>query len=121
VIDRREWLQITLSCVGDGVIAVDQDGRVNYLNPVAENLTGWTFADAAGEALEKVFRIVHETTGEPVQQPVRKVIELGMTVASEDNPVHLPAGAAPVILESPGFPIGLAEDAYGAVRPTGGR
>jgi PAS domain-containing protein len=48
VFDRRDWLQITLSCIGDGVITADQDGRVNYLNPVAEKLTGWTLAEAAG-------------------------------------------------------------------------
>ncbi len=79
-IDRLKWFQITLSCIGDGVIAADPEGRVNYLNPVAEKLTGWTFADAAGEEIEKIFRIVHETTGTPAQQPVRKVIERGLTV-----------------------------------------
>ena len=63
VIDRHEWFQITLSCIGDGVIAADRDGRVNYLNPVAQKLTGWTLTDAAGEKIEKVFRIVDETTG----------------------------------------------------------
>ena len=80
VIDQREWFQITLSCIGDGVIAADAEGRVNYLNPVAEKLTGWTLADAAGQEIERVFRIVHETTGKPVQQPVRNVIERGLTV-----------------------------------------
>ena len=80
VIDGREWFQITLSCIGDGVIATDPEGCVNYLNPVAEKLTGWALADAAGEEIEKVFRIVHETTGKPFQQPVRKVIERGLTV-----------------------------------------
>ncbi len=58
---------------------------MNYLNPVAEKLTGWTLADAAGEEIEKVFRIVHETTGKPVQQPVRKVIERGLTVGLGDH------------------------------------
>jgi PAS domain S-box-containing protein len=85
VIDRSEWFQITLSCIGDGVIAADREGRVNYLNPVAEKLTGWTIADAAGEEIEQVFRIVHETTGNPLQQPVREVIERGTTVALEDK------------------------------------
>ncbi len=80
VIDGREWFQITLSCIGDGVIAVDREGRVNYLNPVAEKLTGWALADAAGEEIEKIFCIVHETMGTPIQQPVRKVIERGLTV-----------------------------------------
>jgi PAS domain S-box-containing protein len=76
----REWFQITLSCIGDGVIAADPAGRVNYLNPVAEKLTGWSLADAVGEEIESVFHIVHETTGKPFQQPVRKVIQRGLTV-----------------------------------------
>jgi PAS domain-containing protein len=41
VIDGREWFQVNLSCIRDGVIAVDREGRVNYLNPAAEKLTGW--------------------------------------------------------------------------------
>jgi PAS domain S-box-containing protein len=80
VFERRDWLQITLSSIGDGVITADQDGRVNYLNPVAERLTGWTLAEAAGVEVEQVFRIIHETSREPVEQPVRKVIEMGLTV-----------------------------------------
>jgi PAS domain S-box-containing protein len=80
VFDRRDWLQITLSSIGDGVITADANGRVNYLNPVAETLTGWTLADAAGIEVEQVFRIINETTREPIEQPVRKVIERGLTV-----------------------------------------
>ena len=62
VFDRRDWLQITLSCIGDGVITADAGRRVNYLNPVAEKLTGWTLADAVGKEVEQVFQIVNETT-----------------------------------------------------------
>lgn len=80
VFDRRDWLQITLSSIGDGVITADKHGRVNYLNPVAESLTGWSLAEAAGVDVEQVFHIINETTREPVVQPVRKVIEHGITV-----------------------------------------
>ena len=78
--ERRDWLQITLAAIGDGVITADADGRVNYLNPVAENLTGWTLAEAAGMEVERVFHIVDEATGRPVEQPVRIVIQRGLTV-----------------------------------------
>jgi PAS domain S-box-containing protein len=80
VFDQRDWLQITLSSIGDGVITADREGRVNYLNPVAEALTGWKMAEATGKAIEQVFRIVNETTKQPVDQPVRLVIERGLTV-----------------------------------------
>ena len=80
VFDRRDWLQITLASIGDGVITADAHGRVNYLNPVAETLTGWTLAEATGREVEQVFHIVNETTRTPVEQPVRIVIERGLTV-----------------------------------------
>jgi PAS domain S-box-containing protein len=78
--EQRDWLKITLSSIGDGVITADAQGRVNYLNPVAETLTGWALADAAGMEVERVFHIVNETTGRPVEQPVRIVIQRGLTV-----------------------------------------
>src|SRR4051812_35937468 len=78
VFGRLDWLQIALSSIGDGVITADRDGRVNYLNPVAETLTGWTRADAAGVEVERVFCIIDETTRKPAEQPVRKVLERGM-------------------------------------------
>ncbi|MGZ3388952.1 MAG: PAS domain S-box protein, partial [Isosphaeraceae bacterium] len=78
--DQRDWLQITLSSIGDGIITTDASGRVNYLNPVAEKLTGWKLADAIGMAVEEVFHIVSEKTRKPVDQPVRKVVEQGLTV-----------------------------------------
>jgi PAS domain S-box-containing protein len=80
VFEQSEWLQVTLSCIGDGVITADQDGLVTFLNPVAETLTGWALADAAGRKVEEVFCIVSEATRELVEQPVRTVFERG-TVA----------------------------------------
>jgi PAS domain S-box-containing protein len=80
VFDRRDWLQITLASIGDGVITADADGRINYLNPIAEKLTGWTIAEATGKEVEQVFHIVNESTGQTVEQPVRIVIQRGFTV-----------------------------------------
>jgi PAS domain S-box-containing protein len=80
VLDQRDWLQITLSSIGDGVVTADAGGRVNYLNPVAEKLTGWRLSDPAGKDVEQVLHLVNETTRKHVEQPVRKVIEEGRTV-----------------------------------------
>ena len=60
--ERRELLRVTLRSIGDAVITTDVDGRVTYLNAVAESLTGWTQADAVGQPLDTVFRIVNEDT-----------------------------------------------------------
>lgn len=57
---QSEWLRVTLASIGDAVITTDADGNVTSLNPVAEQLTGWTRADARGKPLEDVFRVVDE-------------------------------------------------------------
>lgn len=68
-------LKMTLRSVGDGVITVDEKGLIEYLNPVAENLTGWKREAAKGQRFEIVFRIIHEKTRETVDSPVQKVLE----------------------------------------------
>lgn len=70
---ERETLEVTLKSIGDAVIVTDVAGRVTFLNPVAERITGWPMADARNQPFEKIFHIVNEHTGAPVEHPVRKV------------------------------------------------
>ena len=63
---EKERLAVTLRSIGDGVIATDTDGRILLMNPVAETLTGWRQEDAAGKALEQVFRRIDEHTRQGV-------------------------------------------------------
>ncbi len=69
LIESRQWLQTTLESVGDGLIACNQQRRVELMNPVAQRLTGWTLEEAKGRRLETVFRTVDEETREPVKNP----------------------------------------------------
>lgn len=62
---RRDWLRVSLSSVGDGVIVSRQSGEIAYMNAVAERLTGWGECDSLGRSLTEVFRTVDETTREP--------------------------------------------------------
>jgi PAS domain S-box-containing protein len=78
--EQEEWLQITLGSIGDAVIATDTEGRVIFMNPVAERLTGWTQAEAAGAPLAGVFRIVNEYTRQPAESPVTRVLRDGAVV-----------------------------------------
>ncbi|MCK4269851.1 MAG: PAS domain S-box protein, partial [Methanogenium sp.] len=78
--EKGEWLSTTLSSIGDGVIATDTDGIVTYLNPVAENLTGWTAKEATGRSLLDIFNIKNEYTLETVQNPVHRVLQEGLVV-----------------------------------------
>ena len=74
-----------LLSVGDGVIVCDGKGRVQLINPVAEVLTGWVRDDAVGRAIEDVFHIVNETTREPVENPVYRVLREGTVVGLADH------------------------------------
>jgi PAS domain S-box-containing protein len=77
---ESELLATTLRSIGDAVIVTDAQGRITFVNPEAERLTGWTQSDAAGQLLPDVFRIVNEKTRNSVENPVDKVIRSGGTV-----------------------------------------
>jgi PAS domain S-box-containing protein len=77
---QQEWLRVTLASIGDAVIATDTDGKVTFLNPVAEALTGWRQADAQGKNLDVIFPIANEQTGQSIENPVARVLRDGMTV-----------------------------------------
>ncbi len=71
---EKERALATLHSMGDGVISTDATGRVEYLNPIAERLTGWTTADALGRRVAEVFAIVHDSTRAPAQNPVARAL-----------------------------------------------
>mgnify|MGYP006291672951 FL=1 len=80
-------LQITLDSIGDAVIATDHRGRVTRMNPQAENLTGWTFAESQGRPLPEVFQIVNAYSRQPVKDPAAKVLALGKLVGLANHTV----------------------------------
>jgi DNA-binding response OmpR family regulator len=65
--DQHELLQVTLSSIGEAVIAADSAGLVTFMNPVAQALTGWALEDAVGKPLADVFRVVDKQDGYPVE------------------------------------------------------
>ena len=82
--DSAEWLRVTLSSVGDAIITTDPHGRVTFLNPVAEGLTGWTQEEAVNVTLERVFRIVNEDTRAPVENPALRALRDGVPIRLAD-------------------------------------
>ena len=78
--DRGEVLRVTLSSIGDAVITTDDEGRVTYLNRVAESLTGWTLHEARGKPLDEVFRIINEDTRQTVENPATRALRAGVIV-----------------------------------------
>jgi PAS domain S-box-containing protein len=83
----EEWFRVTLSSIGDGVIATDDGGRVSFLNPVAERLTGTSLAQAKGKKIGEVFPIFSEVTNKPAENPIDKVLALGCVVALANHTV----------------------------------
>jgi len=77
---NEESLATTLRSIGDGVIATDAAGNVVRMNPVAEQLTGWSGAEANGRPFAEVFRIVHEETRLPAVNPIERVLREGIAV-----------------------------------------
>src|SRR5437762_5029537 len=75
---QRKWFAVTLASIGDGVITADIDGNVTMLNPVAEQLTGWTSKEAQGRSIEEVFHIVNEDTRDEVENPALRAIKEGL-------------------------------------------
>lgn len=75
-----EEFRSTLRGIGDGVIATDSEGRVRQMNPVSEELTGWSEAEAVGRPLKEIFQIVNEDTRAEVDNPVELVLREGRIV-----------------------------------------
>lgn len=75
--DSEESLSITLQSIGDAVMATDNQGRITRMNRVAEQLTGWPFAEAQGRHIHEVFCIINELTRSAAEIPVEKVLATG--------------------------------------------
>jgi PAS domain S-box-containing protein len=103
--DSEERLRVTLRSIGDAVIATDVAGRIVFLNPVAQALTGWHESEAIGVALEQVFRIFNEFSREPVDSPVAKVLREGVVVGLANHTVLIARDGSEHPIDDSGAPI----------------
>lgn len=85
--EREEWFRVTLTSIGDGVIATDKQGTVTFVNPVAAQLTGTNHAQAKGRPIAEIFPIFHEYTHQASENPVKKVLEQGKIVGLANHTV----------------------------------
>jgi PAS domain S-box-containing protein len=109
---QREWYQVTLSSIGDAVITTDTQGKVTFLNPVAEMMTGWKTDEASGQPLEKVFNIINEETRQPAKNPVDKVLREGIVVGLANHTALIARDGAERSIEDSAAPI---RDAIGNI------
>ncbi len=102
---EKEQAQITLESIGDGVITTDSESVCEYLNPVAEELTGWKVEDASGRPINEIFRGFHEETCEPLENPLAVAIRRNRSIKSvrptllirrDGNEIYIESTAAPI-------------------------
>jgi diguanylate cyclase (GGDEF)-like protein/PAS domain S-box-containing protein len=102
---QRERAQVTLNSIADGVITIDNAGNVDYLNPVAETLTGWTLHDARGLPVSQVVMLRHEIKGHTLENPAEvclregRLTEIGqhsVLVARDGREIPIQDSAAPI-------------------------
>ena len=105
LLTEKEWLRVTLSSIGDGVIATDASGNVTCLNPVAETMTGWRTEQATGLPLTTVFQIVNETTGEIAPNPVEQVLLSQRKAGLAENTTLIQRGGGQLPIEDSASPI----------------
>jgi PAS domain S-box-containing protein len=101
----EQRLRTTLESIGDGVITCDATGRIQMMNPVARELTGWSQSEADGQPLEKVFHIVNETTRKTVETPVSKVKRLDRIVGMANHTVLVRKDGTELNIADSGAPI----------------
>ena len=103
--ESSEVFRVTLRSIGDAVITTDPQGRISYLNEIAETLTGWAHDDALGQPLERVFKIVNENTRLPVENPATKALRDGIVVGLANHTVLIKKDGSECPIDDSAAPI----------------
>jgi diguanylate cyclase (GGDEF)-like protein/PAS domain S-box-containing protein len=103
--EEKERAQVTLNSIGDAVISTNFSGRVNYLNIVAEKMTGWVQLDASGIAVDEIFRLVDTTTHETIQCPTAQAIIENRRISLEAACVLIRRDSEEIAVEVSAAPI----------------
>lgn len=108
---QKEWLRVTLSSIGDAVIATDMQGRVTFMNAVAESLTGWATGDVEGLPLQEVFKIISEDDRQPVESPATKALRENAIVGFANHTLLIRKDGSEVSIADSAAPIRSAAGA----------
>jgi len=103
--EEKERAQVTLASIADAVVTVDTASRIEYMNPVAERLTGWPLGQARQRPVAEVFAAVDEVTGAPIPDPVGRALAEGAVIEADGNVVLLCRGAESIAIDYSVAPI----------------
>ena len=103
--EGREWFQMTLKSIADAVISTDSSGRVSFINPLAQQLTGWNHLAAQGQPLKQVLRLVDEKTHAAIDDPVETIRQTQTVIAYSDGLIMSSRSGEDYPIELTGSPI----------------
>ncbi|MET3600096.1 PAS domain-containing protein [Martelella mangrovi] len=114
--EQHELMRVTLNSIGDAVITTDAQGRVRWLNPVAQRMTGWTVEDAEDQPSDSVFYIINEETREKAPDPIAACLEQEQVVGLAENTLLVGRHSLEYSIEDSAAPILSADgEILGAV------
>jgi diguanylate cyclase (GGDEF)-like protein/PAS domain S-box-containing protein len=102
---EKEAAQITLQAIGDGVITTSADAIIDYINPVAQQMTGWSLDDSVGRHVEDLFKVYHDQTCEPLENPLVASIRRVrggrsphpvLMIRTDGKELHIQTSASPI-------------------------
>ncbi len=105
VFEEKERAQVTLQSIGDGVITTDAEGRVDYINPVAQDLTGWDMRSASGRSIDEIMTIVNENTRATLDNPVRRCLSEGRIISLGANSILIKQNGDEIPIQDSAAPI----------------
>ncbi|CAN5219516.1 hypothetical protein BH24PSE2_BH24PSE2_21820 [soil metagenome] len=105
IFEQKERAEVTLKSIGDAVITTDADGIIEYMNPMAENLTGWENREARGRAITEVYRALSEVTRGEVETSVTKCLREGRVIAFAEHALLVDRAGREVVVQDTAAPI----------------
>jgi diguanylate cyclase (GGDEF)-like protein/PAS domain S-box-containing protein len=105
VFEEKERAQVTLQSIGDGVITTDADGNIDYINPVAQDLTGWDMRGAHGTPIGEIMTIINQHTRATVDNPVVRCLKEGRVITLEENSILIAKNGEEVPIQDSAAPI----------------
>ncbi|MDP9014173.1 MAG: EAL domain-containing protein [Pseudomonadota bacterium] len=105
VFQAKERAQVTLQSIGDAVITTDSQGRVDYMNPVAESLTGWESRQAQNRLIGDVFTVIDEASRDPVESPVMRCLREGQVLGLAEHTVLVNRRGQEIAIQDSAAPI----------------
>lgn len=105
VFEEKERAQVTLQSIGDGVITTDAEGHVDYINPVAQDLTGWDTRSAHGQPIGSLMTLINEHTRATVDNPVTRCLREGRVTTLAENSMLITREGSEIPIQDSAAPI----------------